>query len=187
MENRRQGPQGERDMEARISQFLGEFRILVPGLAALLGFQLTSAYSNGWQDLPYSSKVLNYAAVLCTMLALIFILVPALYHRSMREIEESDRFLRFAGRHFGYGVTSFGLGLVITVYLQGLRVFEDEVASLAGAAVIALVLVVLWIGIPNRRVKRILAEAPEGSGGRQHALPIVPPKREQKGAAGRQL
>jgi HAMP domain-containing protein len=121
------------------------------------------------------------------MLALVCILVPALYHRSMREIEESDRFLRFAARYFGLGLGFFAVGLTISVYMQGYRVFDDRVLSLAGAAIFAVLLVWLWLAVPLRRVKRILREGGDDSGTRQHRLPVVPPNAGQKGAAGRQL
>jgi hypothetical protein len=146
----RGSPSGDESdgMKQRVDTFLGEFRIMVPALGVLLGFQLTSAYSNGWKELGRMEKTLDYAAVLCTALALIFLLVPAQYHRSRRKIEESERFLRFAQHLFGYCFLFFAVSLVITVYLQGLRVFQDATYSLVGAAAFTLFLLVFWMAVP---------------------------------------
>src|SRR5688572_2751717 len=89
------------DIGTRVETFLGEFRMIIPAMAALLGFQLTMAFSDSFQDLAPAEQVASFAGLACTAAAFLFLLVPASYHRFTLEFEETEEFLRFGRRSIG--------------------------------------------------------------------------------------
>ncbi|MEA3143134.1 MAG: hypothetical protein QOG31_458 [Thermoplasmata archaeon] len=80
---------------------MGEFRIIVPALGAIFGFQLVVAFQQSFPDLPAAARVANFVGVPCTALALLFLLVPASYHRFTPRLDHSQDFIVFAQRMGG--------------------------------------------------------------------------------------
>lgn len=117
------------DTKERIHVFLGEFRILVPALGALLGFQLTASYSSGWSELSQLEKMLNLCAASSTAAALGFLLLPANYHRVTKRVSEDGDFPHFAQRTFGLCFIFVAVSLALSLFLQAQRVFDDLMAS----------------------------------------------------------
>src|SRR5438874_13320361 len=57
---------GPTPLEAQVDQLLTEARIIIPGVQALLGFQLTVTLTRAFQDLPIESKI-THAVALCSI------------------------------------------------------------------------------------------------------------------------
>ena len=142
------------DQAQRTDMFLGEFRIVVPGLAALFGVQLSMAFSSAWADLSMPMRLLNFASIVSTAAALLVILVPSAYHRLTHGPEVSRDFLRYAQRHVGVGYAFLALSLALSLALQAARTFDDERAAWAtgGAALVAFL--VMWGLLPRARAAR---------------------------------
>jgi hypothetical protein len=153
------------ETKERIQLFLGEFRILVPAMGALFGFQLTSAFSNGWEKLAEWEKFLNLGATSATAVAIGFLLLPANYHRVTRRVPEDEDFLHFAQRSFAWAFFFVGVGMAGSLYLQARRVTEDpRLTSVFGVALV-LFFVIMWGIAPRVRAKRHERHA----GGRKEA------------------
>ena len=52
-------------LNERITQMLTEARVVLPGVQALLGFQLTSVISQSFEKLPASSKLVHAVSLGC--------------------------------------------------------------------------------------------------------------------------
>ena len=62
----------ETSLEQCITQMLTEARVVLPGVQALLGFQLVSVLTQAFEKLPASSKLLHAASLACLIVAIIF-------------------------------------------------------------------------------------------------------------------
>ena len=142
------------EIKQRIQIFLGEFRILVPAMGALLGFQLTSAFSNGWSELAEWEKILNLTATSSTAIALGFLLLPANYHRVTADVQEDEDFLHFAQRSFGFAFLFVGLGMAGSLFLQARRVTHDPATTAVFGAAFVLFFILMWGILPKTRAAR---------------------------------
>ena len=68
-------------LNERITQMLTEAHVVLPGVQALLGFQLISVISQSFEKLPASSKLGHAVSLGCVTLAVILLMAPAAYHR----------------------------------------------------------------------------------------------------------
>ena len=122
------------EMETRIDTFLGEFRMVVPGVAALFGFQLTVAFTEKFERLSGLEKGLNFAGLACSALAFLFLLVPANYHRFIHRLEETDDFYHYAKRSNAIAFVFVPLAVAFSLAVQAIETFGSP---LAGAVVFA--------------------------------------------------
>ncbi len=60
---------------------LTEARVVLPGVQALLGFQLAATLVDAFERLPESSKHLHLAGLRCLAIATVLLITPAAYHR----------------------------------------------------------------------------------------------------------
>lgn len=125
----------ERELESRIDAFMGEFRMLTPGIAALFGFQLTVAFSSAFQELGRLERSLNFTGLACSAAAFLLLLMPAQHHRFIHRLREDEEFLAFAKRFIGAGSAFVTLAVAITIAVQAMRAF----GSLAWGAVAGIV------------------------------------------------
>ena len=148
------GADDQPDVASRIDTVLGEFRMIIPALGALFGFQLTAAFSAEWKDLAPLLKTLNFAGVLSTAVALVLLLVPASYHRFTHRLDESEGYLRFAQRNMGVAFVFITLSLALSVFVQAVRAFGSAPAALASSGAFLLLAVAAWWVLPRRRAAR---------------------------------
>jgi hypothetical protein len=77
-------------LNERITQMLTEARVVLPGVQALLGFQLISVISQSFEKLPASSKLIHAVSLGCITLAVILLMAPAAYHRIVFAGQDAD-------------------------------------------------------------------------------------------------
>lgn len=138
----------------RIQTVLGEFRMMVPALGALLGFQLVVAFQTSFPDLAPGTRLANFLGVLCTMLTLLFLLMPAAYHRFPHDLDESHAFLRFSQQTIGLAFAFLPLSLAASLYVQAVRTFHSEALAFALAGALLAALVAGWWAVPWARAAR---------------------------------
>lgn len=148
------GEEEQPDIATRIETVLGEFRMIIPALGALFGFQLTTAFSSAWGELPAPLKAVSFASVASTAVALVLLLVPASYHRFTRRLDESEGYLRFAQRNMGVAFVFIAASLTLSLYLQAMRAFGSPPASMGTALLFLLVALAGWWALPRRRAAR---------------------------------
>jgi hypothetical protein len=137
------GGKMDSEMETRIDTFLGEFRMVVPGVAALFGFQLTVAFTEKFARLSDLEKGLNFAGLACSALAFLFLLVPANYHRFIHRLEETDDFYHYAKKSNAIAFVFVPLAVAFSLAVQAIETFGS---AMAGAAVFAAFLVAAALG-----------------------------------------
>jgi hypothetical protein len=156
------------DIGTRVETFLGEFRMIIPALAAILGFQLMVAFQQSFQDLGQAEQVATFLALSCTTVAFLLLLMPASYHRFTWEFEETEEFLRFSRRSIGAAFVFMPWVLALTLYVQAVQAFGSRPLGAAiGVASLALA-VGFWWAVPMARA-RSQGYLPHGEGHRHRA------------------
>jgi hypothetical protein len=133
-------------LETRIEQVLIEARMVLPGVQALLGFQLASMLVEGFDKLPESSKDVHLASLGCIALAAILLMTPAAYHRIVEEGEDSERFFRVASRLVLAAMIPLALGIAGDFYVVAARVTASTPLALGMAALALAAFYGLWFG-----------------------------------------
>jgi len=136
-------------LDERITQMLTEARVVLPGVQALLGFQLISVISQTFEKLPASSKAVHAASLGCITIAVILLMAPAAYHRIVFSGQDTEEMHR-VGSWFVTGATvPLAFGLAGDVYVVLTEITAS--ARIGGlAASVALVLLVgLWHALPT--------------------------------------
>ena len=146
-------PEAGNDIGTRTETFLGEFRMIIPAMAAILGFQLMLAFQQSFAELGKVEQVASFLALACTAIAFLLLLMPASYHRFTWEFEETEEFLRFSRRSIGSAFVFMPFTVSLTLFVQGVQVFGTRAAGAAiGTAALFLTLV-FWWGIPLMRAR----------------------------------
>lgn len=139
------------DIGTRVETFLGEFRMVIPALAAILGFQLMVAFQPAFQELGQPEQVATFLALACTTVAFLLLLMPASYHRFTWEFEETEEFLRFSRRSIGASFVFLPFVLSLTLYVQAVQAFGSRPLGMGlGALVLGLALGFWWV-LPMHR------------------------------------
>ncbi len=142
-------------LERKIETFLGEFRSVVPGVAALLGFQLIVAFQPSFRELPESARAADLAGILCTLLALGFLTAPAGYHRFTNRLDQSASFVNYARHMMSLAFAFLPFGMALSLYVQTLQVFDSVALALVVAFAVLLLLGILWWFVPWMQARRV--------------------------------
>jgi uncharacterized protein DUF6328 len=126
-----------------------EARMVLPGVQALLGFQLIAVFKQRFQDLAEGRQVLHLAAFLSLALAMTLIMAPAAYHRQAERGCVTRRFVDFASLLLTLSLVPLTVGLVIDTYLLVWLVVGTELPSLSIAGGALVVLVAFWFVAPQ--------------------------------------
>jgi hypothetical protein len=136
------------DLDKKIRHVLTEARMVLPGVQAMLGFQLAVTLMDAFDELPRAWQLVHAGAMLVTALAVVLLMAPAAYHRIAEEGDETERFHRVASRFVVAALiplaVSMGAELAVVTY----RLTRSAgVAVALGAAAVA-ALLAAWLGFP---------------------------------------
>src|SRR5690349_23978191 len=81
-------------LETQVDQLLTEARVIIPGVQALLGFQLTVTLTRAFQELPIDAKVTHAVALCSIAIAVILLMAPASLHRISFGGQDDPQFLK---------------------------------------------------------------------------------------------
>jgi uncharacterized membrane protein len=142
-------PTGLRD---KIKHVLTEARVVLPGVQALLGFQLATMLLESFDKLPPSSKQVHLASLILIALSTICLMAPAAYHRIVEEGEETEGFHRFASWMVLCGLAPLALGICGELFVVVRKISDSPALALAGSLVMLAFAYWLWFGFtPARR------------------------------------
>lgn len=148
------------DVGRKIDTVLAEYRIMVPALGAIFGFQLVVAFQPSFAEMGHAPQYANFAGLVCTAASIMFLLVPASYHRFTSELDESPAFLTFAQRMGGMAFVFLPLSLALSIYVQAVRTFGDARAVIGVPIGVMVLLGYAWWYVPRRMAHRPGRRAP---------------------------
>jgi hypothetical protein len=138
----------ETPLSAKIEYVLTEARVVLPGVQALLGFQLVIVLTRAFEDMPPSAKAVHAVAFVAIALSTVLLLAPATYHRIVYRGEDRPEFYGLASRLILAATVLLVLGLTLDVYVVTFKVMSSQSLALANGALCFAVLIGFWLAWP---------------------------------------
>jgi Family of unknown function (DUF6328) len=136
-------------LEEEATHATDEARMVLPGVQAILGFQLIAVFNQRFAELSEGRQVLHLAAFVFLALAMALIMAPAAYHRQAERGRITRRFVDLASRLLTLSLVPLTLGIAIDTYLLVWLVVGRELPSLCVAGSLLVLLVALWFVMPQ--------------------------------------
>jgi hypothetical protein len=150
----REEPDKPTPLETQVDQLLTEARVIIPGVQALLGFQLTVTLTQAFAQLPPEAKLAHIAALCCMGLAVILVMAPASVHRIAFSGQDHPDFLTIGSVFVIAAPLPLALGIALDAYVAAGRALSSQTAALILALVSLAVLLGFWYVFPFwRRVR----------------------------------
>ena len=152
-------------LEDEASHATDEARMVLPGVQAILGFQLIAVFNQRLHELTGRLQFLHLVAFLFLAVAMGLIMAPAAYHRQAERGCLTRRFVNFASPLLTLSLIPLTVGIVIDTYLLAWLIIGGEMPSLCIAAGLLLFLVALWFVVPQRarRARERARSEPRGA------------------------
>jgi hypothetical protein len=141
-------------LETQVDQLLTEARVIIPGVQALLGFQLTVTLTRAFQELPIDAKVAHAMALCCIGLAVILLMAPASLHRISFGGQDDPEFVKIASVFVVAAPLPLAFGIGLDSYVAAGRALQSEGAATILASGAVLVLLGMWYAYPLWRRMR---------------------------------
>ena len=149
-----QDPPKPTPLETQVDQLLTEARVIIPGVQALLGFQLTVTLTRAFQELPVDAKVAHAIALCCIGIAVILLMAPASLHRISFGGQDDPDFLKIASVFVVAAPLPLAFGIGLDSYVAAGRALQSEGAATILASGAVLVLLGMWYAYPLWRRMR---------------------------------
>ena len=147
----------ELSLTSAVTHLLEECRMILPGVQALLGFQLIAVFSATFAEhLSPIEQCIHLLALALLAIAGALVIAPAAYHRQTRPRQVSQHFLILSGRLLLTALVPLMLGIALDFYLIARIILGQTVLSLVLASVLFVFVTGLWFVFPrwHQRAKR---------------------------------
>jgi hypothetical protein len=144
----RKQPDEKTPLKDKIQQVLVEARIILPGAQAMLGFQLAAYFTEAFERLSMTSRIVHTASTLSIALTILLLMTPPAYHRIVNGGEDTPDFDRFAGRFVLGALVPLALGLGGEAFVFMIRAFHDTTLAVVASALVSLCLLAAWFALP---------------------------------------
>jgi Family of unknown function (DUF6328) len=139
---------------SKAAQYLvEECRMVLPGIQALFGFQLTAVFNQGFSEkLTSSEQRLHFLAITLLAIAIALIMTPAAYHRQTGPRHVTSKFIRIASNLLLASMAPLALSICIDFYLVGHIITKSTFIALLATGLFAFI-VALWFVLPRVQKK----------------------------------
>ncbi len=138
-------------LEDRIEQVLTEARVVLPGVQALLGFQLATMLMQGFDSLPQSSKYIHLISLLLIGLCVVLLMTPAAYHRIVDRGEDTESFHRIASALLLLAMVPLPLGIGGEFFVALRKISGSVSVSVVSTVLLLGFFYGLWFAFPSFR------------------------------------
>lgn len=135
-------------LEEEATHATDEARMVLPGVQALMGFQLIAVFNQRFESMSSASQLLHLAAFSMVVLAMGLIMAPAAYHRQAERGCVTRRFVDFTSRMLSLSLLPLIAGIALDTYVLITLISRMTALAIGGAALVVGVLGWLWFGIP---------------------------------------
>jgi hypothetical protein len=136
-------------LEEEATHATDEARMVLPGVQAIMGFQLIAVFNQRFQELSEGRQILHLAAFVLLAAAMGLIMTPAAYHRQAERGCVTRRFVTLASFLLTVALGPLILGVAIDAYLLTWLVVGRELPSLCVAGGVLSLLAGLWFFLPQ--------------------------------------
>ena len=142
-------------LDTAASHLIEECRMVIPGIQALLGFQLIAVFNQGFAEkLAEPVQRVHLVALILTALAMALVMTPAAIHRIAEPESVSERFLWMASNLLLAGMLTLAFGVALDVYVVTTALTSSgAVGALLGVALLAL-FGWLWLLLPRHEARK---------------------------------
>ena len=147
-------------LKDRVEQVLTEARMVLPGVQALLGFQLATMLMDGFDKLPQSSKYIHLISLILMGLCVILLMTPAAYHRIVEHGEDTEGLHRVASGVLLLVMVPLPLGICGDLFVVFSKVTDSISISIGSALLILACFYGFWFGVPLYRKAHLAPNAP---------------------------
>jgi hypothetical protein len=142
-------------LEEEATHATDEARMVLPGVQAVLGFQLIAVFNQRFELFSPAEQVVHLAAFLLVALAMGLMMTPAAYHRQVERGSVSRRFVDLSSTLLTVAMIPLIVGICLDTFLIARLILAERLAAAAVAGAVAAVLASLWFAFPAlcRRVK----------------------------------
>lgn len=160
MADNRQTETAEREklpLSKAVEYVLDECRMVLPGIQALLGFQLIVVLSPGFdQKLRNVDQRWHLLAIALIAIAVAIIMTPAAFNRQTEPREASEEFIVIATRLLISSMPPLAISICVDFYLIAKVILGGAASGLLATGLFA-VFLVLWFILPRARfLQRLL-------------------------------
>ena len=136
-------------LEEEATHTTDEARMLLPGVQAILGFQLVAVTNNRFELLTENEQLLFLAAFVLLAVAMGLIMAPAAYHRLAERGRVTRRFVDLSSTLLALALVPLIAAFASDTYLIARIILEDRTMAVVIAAIVAVVLTGLWYVMPT--------------------------------------
>jgi hypothetical protein len=136
-------------LEEAVTHTTDEARMVLPGVQAILGFQLIAVFNQKFEQLSQGLQLTHLIAFALLALAMGLLMTPAAYHRTRQRTFVTRRFLVVASALLAGALFPLLLGLSLDAYVLAYIVTKDVYVSLGLSIGIFAVIGGLWYVFPR--------------------------------------
>jgi hypothetical protein len=134
-------------LDRELIELLHEMRVMLPGIEVIFGFLLTVPFTERFTELTSLQRTAFFVSFLSTALATAFLVAPSSYHRLRWRQYDKERLLQVANKFAIIGLAFFAISLAAIAFIVTDVVIRTSIAVWVAAG-IAVIVVVLWFGLP---------------------------------------
>ena len=135
-------------LDQKIEQMLTEARVILPGVQALLGFDLLVTFMRAFEFLTATSKAVHIAALTCAALTMILLMAPAAFHRITFGGENTEDMHRIGSLFVTIAPLPLGLSIAANAYVAAMTITESVPIATGFGMASCVVLFGLWYAKP---------------------------------------
>jgi hypothetical protein len=136
------------DLHTRIDQMLTEARVILPGVQAMLGFQLIVVMTHAFEKLPRALQWLHLGGLAAAVVCVTLLIAPAAVHRLAFHGNDDARFHQIGTRLLNFALLPLALALSAESFIASWKLADDFALAAVAAASVLLMLVGSWYVLP---------------------------------------
>ncbi|MBV8742956.1 MAG: hypothetical protein JOZ12_14300 [Sinobacteraceae bacterium] len=136
------------DLHQRIEQMLTEARVVLPGVQALLGFQLIVVMTQAFERLPHPLQQLHFVSLAVCGVTVGLLLAPAAVHRIAFSGQDDERFHRIGTLLISTALVPLAFSIAADVLIATWKLFNSTAVADTAAGTALTLFLLLWYGLP---------------------------------------
>ena len=147
-------PDEKTPLKNKIEQVLTEGRVVLPGTQALLGFQLITFFSDGFEKLTRPLQITHFAALGLVAISAILLMTPPAYHRLVEHGEDTEHFHRIASIFVVSAMIPLAFGIATDFFVVVKKITDSDAFAWSFAGGTLALFFGFWFAYPLLRARQ---------------------------------
>ncbi len=145
---------GSQQLDSKVDTLQQEARMVLPGIQALVGFQLIAIFNTGFKaSLTESEQVAHLVALILVVISSVLVMAPAAYHRQAHH-QISKHFVELSSRFLAWAMAPLALGTCLDIYNVARVILLSQAWSIGVAGLVFLFYLWFWLIFPQQRARK---------------------------------